>query len=260
MKKLTICAVVALLTSSSAFAADNGVYLKAGVGGIMGEKMSQLKEADQRIKEENSDYAYVGTVGVGYQLMDNVRVEANGSLAAGIHYAGTKLNDDDLIKGNFKDKTTTATGLNITGLKGTINSYVDIANLGAAGKLYVGGGVGASYINGEVERQKTTEAISGDGNVGDDDYVAPKAAVTEDITTDYDYKLNFVYEVGAGLDYELSEGVNLDLGYKLESLGLPGSRAKDGNTKDGNTTSWQDEVSEVSPWVHSVNLGVRFSL
>ena len=213
MKKLAICAVVALLTSGSAFAADNSFYLKVGgLGNMAGGYDTDVKDIG---KDQYSDYGYGLTAGVGYHLMDNIRAEANGSYLFGIKY---------------KSKAEEASDLGISGFKAMLNAYVDVANLGPV-KLYVGSGLGASYINGKVKVKNDS---------------APK-------DKDYDYKLNFAYEGTVGLAYEISEVVNLDLGYKLESLGTPGNNIIPG-------TSWETEISKESPFVHSVNLGVRFSL
>lgn len=209
MKKLAIAGAIIAL-SSSAFAADNSLYLKAGVIGNMGN--NGYNTHAKSIKEgQYGEYGYGLTAGVGYHLMDNLRAELNGSYLFGINYKFT-------AEGNE---------LEVNGFKSMVNAYVDVADFGPV-KLYVGAGVGAAYMNGKTH--------------------------TVDAVVEYDYKLNFAYEGNVGISYDISEGVSFDLGYKLENLGMPG------NKKDTPDASWTKDVSDKSLLVHSVNLGVRFSL
>jgi opacity protein-like surface antigen len=247
MKKLAIASAVLALSASSAMSADDAFYFKAGGFGNMGmgiklhDNFPNTTTLDR--KGQYGEYGYGGTFGLGYHLMDNVRGEINASYIFSSGYKGKTWTDTEL-----KDKPNLTQNLNelsISGAKLMVNSYADVINLGSA-KLYGGIGIGSSYIAAEVKGQAIDKEATDNNKAKDAD------------TTQYGYGLNFAYEIGAGVSYEITDGIAVQLGYTLENLGMPGDQKK--KNDDDTTLSWKYHVSESSIWNHNVNLALRFSL
>ena len=204
MKTLTIASAIFVLSSSilttfTAVAEENNSYIKAGGFGNRGN-------CDTTPLLAKAEYGYGGTVAAGYQLMDNVRTELSLSYIYGLAY-----------KGAIEDS------IQIDGGNAMLNTYVDVINLGFA-NIYVGGGLGVSYIGAKVQDNATT--------------------------IEYNRKLNFAGELTSGIECELVEGMYIDLGYKLQNIGTPGNQ--------NDTPGLQSWIA--SPFIHNVTLSVRFSL
>jgi opacity protein-like surface antigen len=254
MKKLAIASAVLALSASSAMAADDAFYVKAGGFGNMGMGIKLQKDFSPFTtldrKGEHGKYGYGGTLGFGYHLMDNVRGEINASILSS-RYKGGGWQDAQLKPEGLQVGQENLNELSISGGKLMINSYVDVINLGSA-KLYAVLGVGSSYVKGEVKGQQIATIQDGKPSTKDAD------AVT------YDYKFNPIsYEAGAGVSYEITDTITAQFGYTIENFGMPGDRqATATESKDSKSVklSWEDNVSESPILNHNVNLALRFSL
>jgi opacity protein-like surface antigen len=230
MKKLAIASAIIAL-SSSAFAAgtaDNAFYIKAGGSGSWSTPLDSTKQATLGISnDEWGNMTFGGTVGVGYHVMDNVRAEIALSYVNGPRF------DDLTSKGGTKNKLSTADSngkvkLENSGFVGSVNGFVDVADMGAA-KLYVGGGIGGSYLDSKI----TASSFPVNGAV------------------EFKKEFAFSFNVGGGMSFEASPGMLLDVGYSYMDLGKPGNvktAALEYTTKD----AWPLE-SHAS---HNLNVGL----
>lgn len=242
MKKLAIASAIIALSSSAfaAGAADNSFYIKAGGAGSWGSALDSTKKAVLGISSTDMGaMTFTGGAGFGYHLMDNVRAEVALSYVNGPKYEA--LPSTVSAPATFLTKAGLATAaagkvtLENSGFVGSVNGFVDVADMGSV-KLYVGGGLGASYLD-----SKMTASF---------DTATPPVTVLE-----FKKEFAFSWNVAGGLSFEASPGMLLDVGYSYMDLGQPG------NVKSvvGNLTT-TDAWPLGSLYSHNLNVGVRFSM
>jgi opacity protein-like surface antigen len=253
MKKIAILGAV-LALSTSAIADDSAFYAKVGGFGSIGHKLCDDDKTIGGIKIDKDlnkfgKFTFGGSIGAGYKLMDNVRLELTASYFAGPEWkyevpevkavaavaavtdASGKITTPAVDKVDAQPKSTLE--VKASGPVGLANVYVDLFNFGP-GSVYVNGGAGVSYVKVKVEN---------------------KDDKTKDV--EYDAKARFAWNVGAGVSFSVSEGVSIDAGYSFSDLGKPAKEdvkgAKDDKTKG-------EEFSGNNIRSHNINVGVRFSL
>jgi hypothetical protein len=251
MKKIAILGAV-LALSTSAIADDNSFYIKAGAFGSIGHKLfddSKIDKALPGLKAEDNKYGeftFGGTVGAGYQLMDNVRVELQGSYFAGPKWkyefadvaAGVTPVVDAYPKKNLE--------VEASGFAVLLSPAVDLIDMGPA-KLYVTGGAGISYV--KVKAKVTKDAYK---NAGAD-------VAAESKESEWESKVRFAWSVGAGVAFEVSPGVSIDVGYSFTDLGKPAKEDfKEIEIAGVKIKNIEFEGNNLRS--HNVNVGVRFSL
>jgi opacity protein-like surface antigen len=146
------------------------------------------------------------------------------------------------------------------------NVYYDF-NTGSAFTPYIMGGVGLSRSNQQLTISGTSLAPSITGNTPTTSATGFTTATagTTSITLKSANKTGFAYAIGAGVGYEMSKDVVLDVGYKL--TGRPSSTYthkldKDGDslTIGGKTYNKANPYTSKAPSVaHSFTAGVRFA-
>jgi len=260
MKKIAIIGAI-LALSTSAFADDNGFYAKAQGFGTIGHKLfddNKVSFGNTVTSDLNKYGEFTGGAGIaaGYQIMDNVRVELQGS-----YFMGPKWKYD--FNGvDYKAAVPAAASVpavpastlecEVSAPVGFLNAYVDLIDMGPA-KLYVGGGAGISYM--DVKTKVTSAEVDAAKNGG-----TKIDAKSLDVKTDRNIK--FSWNVGAGVTFEVSPGISIDVGYSFVDLGKP--EAKDysddtkkkidifvGGTKDDKNYDWQGNNIRA----HNVNAG-----
>lgn len=270
MKKIAILGAV-LALSTSALADDGSFYVKAGALGGMGHKLFDDDKTLNGAKinkdiNKYGDFTFGGTLGFGYKIMDNVRVEAQG-----YYFGGPKFKYDiafndivdsiasDPVNGiaysNDTEKeaarknlagSTQSTKIEVSGPVFTLGGAVDVVSFGPA-SLYVTGGAGMSYVTAKVETNKDIKSTA---------TPAPSWAKKSDPTTnEYESKVRFAFNAGAGLSFAASDSVAIDVGYLFVNLGKP---AKDDMKADKATD--KKEWNGNSIMLHNFSVGVRFSL
>ena len=243
MKKLAIASAIIALSSSvfAAGAAENSFYIKAGGAGSWGAEIDSANKVDLGVTSTDMGAMnFSGGVGFGYYLMDNIRAEVALSYVNGPKYEDLKsvFSDTATFITKMGVYTPAATGkvtIQNSGFVGSVNGFVDVADMGAA-KLYVGGGVGASYLESKI----TTSGF---------------AEESENQTAEFKKEFALSYNLGAGLSFEASPGMLLDFGYSYMDLGKPGKV----NTSVGTLTT-SDNWPLGSLYSHNLNVGVRFSM
>ncbi len=140
MKKILLTtAAVAVLATSSAYAAEGDFYGRANVGF---SKFSKVKEAGDKYKSENTGFFGVAA---GYYLMNNVRAE----LAVDHFFNPTHKRSANNEKMKLKGQVTTL----------LVNAYVDLFDVSVA-KVFAGAGVGMA--RNQVKSSGSDDGVSMD--------------------------------------------------------------------------------------------------
>jgi opacity protein-like surface antigen len=257
MKKIAILGAV-LALSTSAIADDNSLfYIKAGASGSIGHKTYDDSKFENQSfngnklgckKEDNKygEFTFGGTIGAGYQLMDNVRVELQGSYFAGPKWkyevaavAASAAGAVPVVAASPKINVE----LEASGFAVLLSPAVDLIDMGPA-KLYVTGGAGISYVK---LKSKVTIDV-------------PNTTIPE---MEWESKVRFAWSVGAGVAFEVSPGVSIDVGYSFTDLGKPAKedfKEIEIDVAGAKTKLKEEEFGGNNLRSHNVNVGVRFSL
>jgi opacity protein-like surface antigen len=224
MNKYTLGIVAGLLAISSSSAKDNNYYIKADVEVSKSEK----------IKSDNVFYTWSGnksfnsspiySLGFGYKINDKLRSEVTYS------YTDLKYKFNGHSTGNKNVIINCAQKVNIQ--TGMINLFYDIATYQ---KLtpYIGFGFGYAKINPKKASlsTKTTETL----------YMSNKSE-------------NLTYALMGGLSINMTDRINVDIGYKFQDFG----KAKPLYSQNMLTTG-SDIVKGFKIKTHSGTIGVRYS-
>ncbi len=175
---------------SPAFAEnDYQFYLTLGGGAVMQNKYSSYTEEGVETKFKKPKVAAELLLGVGYYVVENVRVEAV--------FVKPFINDSKATV------TTGAQELNINEkVKGEINSlqvrgYFDVVDISDFGKAYVGAGLGWAQVK-PKNTMDTNQYFS-----------ASEGKKTN----------NLAWLVGAGAAFDVADGVKLGVEYNYQDFG-----------------------------------------
>jgi len=272
MKKIAIAGAI-LALSTSALAGD--MYIRVNGMGNFGhpiykddqvlldkttekEDALTVKKDDNKFSDSLSDISFGGLIGVGYKVMDNIRVEAQGGyiFETKWHKDANTATADLKDGGNFSVKSKTE----VDSFVGLLTAYVDFdaGPVSIYGKL--GGGV--SYM----ELKEHVEAKIGVKGQNGNDFIAAK---DDDRSGErkYEKKIRPALTAGFGLSFELSEGIMMDAGYSFTYLGKIEDKAHNSTIKaDHIDNDETKDIKEDVKWkgesvmLHSVEAGIRFSL
>jgi len=220
MKKLLLATALTAAFASSAFAENDAFYVRLDAGAGMAPQQKYQGGVDKL----KSSTHFVGGLGVGVYLMENVRTE----LSLSNHFSVNQTS-----KGNAagKDKLkATATSVHIKGL-------VDVYDYGM-GQLFVGAGAGLTQLGAKLTHSTPASAAG----------VVPAVAAT---STTYKAKksMGFSWLLTAGTAFDVAEGVKLDVAYTYENAGSTKA------LKAGNASYGKYKFSS-----HNLTAGVRFEL
>lgn len=231
MKKLLLIAAASatILSSTLSFADcamdtnqaqnENKWYLKANAGATIFDK---AKDKGTGIKMK-SNTSFIGEIGVGYYIMENVRTDLTLAMVSNAELKKTVTQTADVSSTiSVKHKPT------ITSL--LINGYVDFVDVGMF-KVFGGAGIGASLVK---------EKITGK-NVSSYTYNYPPVSTKN--------KTNFAYQVSLGTSAEVAEGVKAELVYSWRDYGKIKTKTVD-EVKEGGTRYKG----------HNVMAGIRFDI
>ena len=217
MKKLLLTtAAITIISSASAFAESGVWFLKANVGG---GHVNEFKDRETSLKLKSENHLFFG-LGVGYYLMDNIRVDFTID-----HHVYPELRKTGTVTG-ITDNVTARHRANIDSL--LVNGLVDVFEFANA-KLYTGVGVGVVQI-----KEKVTKAGFGSGNAA----------------TNIGRKTNITYALYLGATTQLAPSVHGDLSYSWRDFG---------KTKVAKATNGV-EVGRSRYKGHHVSIGVRFDM
>jgi opacity protein-like surface antigen len=222
-------------------------------------KLQAITKTAHDLNNIYSEYGANLGIAAGYNILEHVRVEAELSYINNIEYKGTgnkiassatagnSTVSPPVLATAAKSEPATPT-MSHTGWTTYINGYVDIVNTGPV-RFFMSGGLGVSYLETKIgdytiSKEDQHTELPGAAN-------APNIIEEpEDIVFDgtYEQEMDFAYNLGLGVSFELNENYLLDVSYKYNNYGKPGS--------DANGTEWAYD-SRAS---HNLNLGLRFNL
>lgn len=198
-KLLTGAAAVALIAGTPALAADliidvpvdepvavadTGWYLSIFAGGVWEGVLTAEDDSDVDTDdvEINTDMGWLLGAAVGTHLFDNVRGEVE-------------------ISGSSREVNGASEGGPTIALDGTVttaslmgNLWVDL-DTGSGFTPYIGGGLGVGYVAAE----------------------SPGVPVPLVLPLDAD-GVGLAYQVGAGVKFDVADGIALDLGYRFKGI------------------------------------------
>jgi len=196
MKKILLTTAALAAISTSAFAEDNQFYLRADVDGSYFTKFTNKSTSGNSTKIKQK-FAVGGDLGVGYSIMDNVRAEL-------IYTQPFSLK----MKGNSTAQTRVTVKPTVRAVFARVHG--DVIDLGM-GKIFLTGGLGWSQVKESVSSTSGNSSKSGQKN-------------------------NVAWLVGAGVAFDVAEGVHLDIAYNYRGYGKSKARkTATGNTVGGNT-------------------------
>ena len=215
-----LCTIALLAAQSVATFADShmggsGFYGSIGGGAVLVGDSAKAKHGDDE-RSLAFSFGFGGSGAAGYDFGD-FRVDAEVSYLSSAFKYSAKKDDEETAKGS----------LSILG--GTANAWYDI-DTGTAWTPYIGAGAGGANIS---------------------------AKITENSKLAYDSSFSgsawaFAYQGGAGVQYQLTDAIALDLGYRL--LGAFSAKLTQAKTDDA-----AEETLTPSVMTHRVTLGVKVS-
>ncbi|WP_416795666.1 outer membrane protein [Ciceribacter azotifigens] len=255
MTRLPIAFAAMLLASTSALAADlyvepdpqpvapsfGGFYLRGHLGmsnqqlGSLEHPLFDAVEIHEFLDEGGFDSAPLAGIGVGYQFNDWLRADAFVEYRGDASFSALDRYGHTGAAGTVWDGTNDYSGTKSEWLL-MANAYVDVGHWYGI-TPYVGAGLGAS---------RNTISHFQDVNV-------PTAGVSYGDTAS---TWNFAWALHAGLAYQVTDRMTLDLGYSYMNLG----DAKTGDLKayDGSVTNEPMHFKDITS--HDIKLGFRYSL
>lgn len=255
LKALTLAGGVAIAAATAAHAADlpppppaepmpvaapeyNGWYLRGDVGvGIAGA--TSLRQSFDpgfvvpglRVdKDRRGDQVFLGA-GVGYQFNQWLRFDATGEYRTDSDYRAIASYDTFCPIGvrcydNYSGRISSAVFM--------ANAYLDLGNF-AGLTPYVGVGLGTA-------RHRWTGLTDADYQVGGYGFAPDRSA------------WNFAWALMAGVSYDVTQNVKLELGYRYLDMGKMSS----GKIVCQNTGACPHEVQRVKMTSHDLRIGMRW--
>ncbi|SDA83544.1 Opacity protein [Sinorhizobium sp. NFACC03] len=190
------------------------------------------------------DKPFSGSLGVGYQFTDTFRADLTADYFEG-RFSGSSSSASPCVGQGAGTSCAFSTGADYSALGLMANAYVDFGTL-AGFTPYVGGGIGATRLNWDTAIERAT-CVAGGGACGG-----------SPTSTSYEGRdsWRFTYALMAGVSYDLSEQLKLDVGYRYshiadgEMFGF-GAEALVGAAGD---KGFDDGLSR-----HEIRAGLRFS-
>jgi opacity protein-like surface antigen len=206
----------------------SGWYLRGDVGFALTKPYKVVRDFDAVgtiFDEERSQLT--GSVGVGYHINDYLRAELNFGLLPSNKFSETAMVTDgcaghtNVIVGvdpvviqpvAATEDCKIGTFASNKGYSAMANAYFDLGTYVGL-TPYIGGGIGLAYNKYTLsEGKKDCRAVapnsSGAGGFFCDDPAGYDGNVKSEA------KLNLAYSLGAGLSYQVSKNLSLDLGYE----------------------------------------------
>jgi opacity protein-like surface antigen len=260
--KFLIAAGAASLLSPAAFAADmaiapppmpyaapvadfSGWYLRGDIG-MTNQKMKSLDSTDPNASLFTStgmgfDSATLFDLGVGYQFNNWLRADVTGQWRGRANFHGSQYVPAGVFGPTFAEAD------NYSGSKSEgvvmVNGYIDLGTWWCV-TPFVGAGIGASY-----------NRISG---FRDDGVIYNGGLLNNSVTYAADAgKWNFAWALHAGLGYQVTPNVTIELGYSYMNLG---------DATTGANSNFAGGATPQFPWTmrgitsNDFTLGVRWNL
>ncbi|AGJ01503.1 outer membrane beta-barrel protein [Rickettsia prowazekii] len=207
------CSVDSSTNTSMSSSIEKQWYLKLNAGGVMFNK-TKPKGKDFKLK---TNTGFIGNVGVGYYIMDNLRTDLTIGAVTSAH-----LKKSTTGKSSAGSSSTKSIKHKPTIVSALLNGYVDFIDLSMF-KVFAGAGVGLAMVK---EKVTGKEAIA---------IVSDKNTTSKDHNHNTKNKTNFVYQLSLGTSFELAQGIKVELAYAWIDYGktktIHGVQYKYGGTR-----------------------------
>lgn len=208
----------------------SGWYLRGDIGYAFSHPFEN-KEVSSTSLNSFTDQAslFTGSVGMGYHVNDYLRVELNGGILPTDKFAAhdklaATCNGHTLVDNGFGTINSVAAtqpcdlsdNASNKGYSIMANGYVDLGTYVGL-TPYIGGGIGLAY-NKYYRSIGARDCVQvATNNAGTGGFFCDDPAGYEG-QTDTEAKFNLAYSIGAGLSYQVSKNVSVDLGYEFFSV------------------------------------------
>lgn len=221
MKKyILVFATISLVSTATA---ENGFYLKGGVG-LNNIKTTKFSNHDFEGKVKLSDSFPLIEAGIGYKFDNGIRIEKIIDYYFLFRTSEISKNlNQDIFKISTKTKADSL----------MFNIYKDIVTIGKF-TPFVGGGIGIAYL----KESASGYAISQDDNVN-----YPLEVISKK-------RYHFAYKLTVGSDINLSDTITGEISYNYFNLGNNKRKIIGGIRNIGNR----------SYEVHNITLGLKLSI
>ncbi len=212
MKKLLIATTLATL-ASSALANEGTFYLRGDIG-LSISPAHKLKATDKTEDGESTvtplkvkaGNGFLGSLGAGYYVMDNLRAEL--ALSGVFGTSQTRKKDETEKSENGDDtrtiaKTTVKPIIKSLHLKGLYDFY----DFGS-GALFAGAGVGISNVSAKY-KNSSTESRNNE-----------QVGKTREVTCKWKSKNNFSYLLTVGSSFNVADNIKMDVAYTYADHGM----------------------------------------
>ena len=241
----------------------SGWYLRGDIGYAFSHPFKKREDFNPTSNYDYKSNEFTGSIGAGYHLNDYLRAELNFGILPTNKFSDTVLMPDacrghtNVVVGTdpIVLQPVAATQDCNVGNFGSNKAYTVMANayvdLGTYVGLtpYIGGGLGLAYTRyaksvGKKDCKEIPTNSSGAGGFFCDDPAG------YDGQTDSQSKFNLAYSLGAGVAYQVSKNVSLDVGY--EYFAIPG----------GKYVAYDDGQFNIRKGLdyHQVKVGFRYDL
>lgn len=212
----------------------SGWYLRGDLGYAFSHPFEHQETSSGALNSFSDEASlFTGSIGMGYHVNDYFRVELNGGILPTNKFAeSAKLaatcNGHTLVDDGFGTINSVATSqacdlsdnASNKGYSIMANGYVDLGTYVGL-TPYVGGGIGVAYNKyfrsiGARDCVEVPTNAAGTGGFFCDDPAGYEGQ------TDTEGKYNLAYSIGAGLSYQVTKNVSVDLGY--EYFSVPGAK------------------------------------
>jgi opacity protein-like surface antigen len=229
MKKLLLTtATLALLATSSAYAAEGDLYVKVNGGASMFTKVKA--ENGMKVKAKTNGFAGAG---IGYQFMDNARVDATFDYFFEPKFTGTSTSTMKNAQGqDVTAKTSSETQAKINAI--LANAAIELIDLDYV-KFFVTAGAGVAQVG------ATSDVLVKDA-VGNE--ISKSSLKAKN-------KMGFAFKAGAGISMELSEKLMADIEYSYRDFGKTNELVDSKNNK---------KAQSIKLASHNVAFGIRFGM
>ncbi len=229
MKKILLATAAMAAITSSAFAVDlgiagKGLYFKTEAGWTKFPTVKGKNKNTPKLKANNS--ATFGA-GVGYKVMDNVRLELMFNKFT-TSESKTKF-ENEVDDDGKKFSVAKVVRLNASTLM--VNGFYDY-DLDVA-KIFAGAGIGMAHLSGEKG------------------YIIKDNGVRGYSTSQLKSKTNFAWALHLGASTEIAPGITTELAYSYRNLGNAGMKVKGGNGK---------KLYKGTFGTNNVTFGLRFDI
>lgn len=207
-------------------------------------------------------------LGVGYQLNQWLRADATLEWRGGAHLqavdqlntTGTYTQNQYDSSGNLTNSTSSSYTQslrnfyrgNVSSIVGMVNGYIDLGTFwGVTPYIGVGAGVAQNRLSGLTDQGYLYSLTGGSGSGW------PTGGYSKD-----GKKTNFAWALMAGLSYNVSSNLKLEIGYRYMNLGKMTSGESQCFNADGTTggsgCNWRLQASKLES--HDVRIGMRWML